>query len=117
MLAGARISVEIRVYSAVWALFGAGVFWLGMRRDDALLRWIGLGLLLLTTFKVFLFDMARLSGVIRVGSFVGLGLVLLAIAWVARRFAAAPPPGPGDLLTIKPSARRERRYGRRQRSS
>jgi len=117
MSTGAIGSVEMWVYSAVWALFGAGVFWLGMRRGDPLLRWIGLGLLLLTTFKVFLFDMARLSGVIRVGSFVGLGLVLLAIAWAARRFAATPPPGPGDLLTIKPSARRERRHGRRQRSS
>jgi len=112
-------SVEMWVYSAVWALFGAGVFWLGMRRSDPLLRWIGLGLLLLTTLKVFLFDMAQLGGFIRVASFVGLGLVLLAIAWAARRFAATPngPPGPGDLLTIKPSARRERRYGRRQRSS
>ncbi|MBC7767753.1 MAG: DUF2339 domain-containing protein, partial [Phycisphaerales bacterium] len=116
MADGAAGSVEMWVYSAVWALFGAGAFWLGMRRGDPLLRWAGLGLLLLTTLKVFLFDMARLDGVIRVASFVGLGLVLLAIAWAARRFAVAPPPAPGDLLAIKPSARRGRRYGRRQRS-
>ena len=109
-------NVEMWVYSAAWALFGAAVFWLGMRRNDALLRWIGLGLLLLTTLKVFLFDMAQLGGFIRVASFVGLGLVLLAIAWAARRFAAAPP-APTDLLAIKPSARRGRRHGRRQRSS
>lgn len=117
MNVGAPEGAEMWIYSAVWALFGAGVFWLGMRRNDPLLRWIGLGLLLLTTLKVFLFDMARLGGVTRVASFVGLGLVLLAIAWAARRFAAAPPPSPTDLLPIKPSARRERRYGRRQRSS
>lgn len=117
MATGAAGGVEMWVYSAVWALFGAGVFWLGMRWGDPLLRWIGLGLLLLTTLKVFLFDMGRLGGFIRVASFVGLGLVLLGIAWAARRFAAAPPPGPGDLLPIKPSARRGKRYGRRQRSS
>lgn len=111
------ISAEMWVYSAVWALFGAAVFWLGMRRNDPLLRWIGLGLLLLTTLKVFLVDMGQLGGVTRVASFVGLGLVLLGIAWAARRFAAAPPPAPTDLLQIKPSARRERRHGRRQRSS
>ncbi len=114
---GAPEGAEMWIYSAVWALFGAGAFWFGMRRNDPLLRWIGLGLLLLTTLKVFLFDMARLGGVTRVASFVGLGLVLLAIAWAARRFAAAPPPSPTDLLPIKPSARRERRHGRRQRSS
>lgn len=117
MFSGAAQGAEMWIYSAVWALFGAAVFWLGMRRNDPLLRWIGLGLLLLTTLKVFLVDMARLGGVTRVASFVGLGLVLLAIAWAARRFAAAPPPAPTDLLQIKPSARRERRHGRRQRSS
>lgn len=117
MSIGAPDGAEMWIFSAVWALFGAAVFWLGMRLNDPLLRWIGLGLLLLTTLKVFLFDMARLGGVTRVASFVGLGLVLLAIAWAARRFAAAPPPEPTDLLQIKPSARRGRRYGRRQRSS
>lgn len=77
--------VEMWTYSAVWAVYGAGLFWLGARREDALLRWSGLGLLLLTTAKVFLFDMAQLSGVVRVGSFVGLGAVLLGVAWAARR--------------------------------
>lgn len=117
MNAAPATEVEMWTYSAVWALFGAGVFWLGMRRRDPVLRWSALAILLATTAKVFLFDMARLSGVVRVASFIGLGLVLLAIAWAARRFGTPPPPGPGDLLTITPSARRERRYGRRQRSS
>lgn len=114
-LAQSATQTELWIYSAAWALFGAAVFWLGSRRDDALMRWCGLALLLITTAKVFLVDMARLSGLVRVLSFLGLGAVLLAIAWIARR-AAPPKPKPTDLLPITPSARRGTRRGRRQRS-
>ncbi len=84
--------VEMWTYSAVWALYGAGVFALGVRRNDALARWSGLVLLLISAAKVFLFDTAQLAGINRVGSVLGLGIVLLAIAWAARRFAIAAKP-------------------------
>jgi uncharacterized membrane protein len=89
MAAGAIGGVEMWAYSAVWALCGAGLFALGIRRSDSWLRWMGIALVLITTAKVFLIDMAQLSGFVRVGSFVGLGAVLLAIAWAARRNANA----------------------------
>jgi uncharacterized membrane protein len=38
------------------------------------------------------------------------------VAWFSRTFRPEPPQAPGDLLTIKPSGRRERRHGRRQRT-
>lgn len=38
------------------------------------------------------------------------------IAWFSRTLRPAPPQAPGELLTIKPSGRRERRHGRRQRT-
>lgn len=38
------------------------------------------------------------------------------VAWFSRTFRPQPPQAPGDLLTIKPSGRRERRHGRRQRT-
>jgi uncharacterized membrane protein len=117
MRAGAVGSVEMWTYSAVSAVFGAGVFGLGLRRGDAMLRWIGLAVLLATTAKVFVLDTERLGGFIRALSAIGLAVVLFVVAWIARTYRPAPPPGPGDLLTIKPSARRERRHGRRQRSS
>ncbi len=82
-------NVEMWTYSAVWALLGAALFALGTHRADAWARWVGLAFLLITTAKVFLIDMAELSGLVRVGSFVGLGGMLLAIAWFARR-ASAP---------------------------
>jgi uncharacterized membrane protein len=82
-------SLETWSYSALWALFGAGVWALGARRGDAALRWSGLGLLLLVTAKVILFDTATLSGVIRAASVIGLALVLILVALAARRFGGA----------------------------
>ncbi|MBL8542367.1 MAG: DUF2339 domain-containing protein [Hyphomonadaceae bacterium] len=117
MPSAATTSVEMWTYSAVWALFGAAVFWEGMRRGSAMLRWIGLVLLLITTAKVFLFDMARLNGFVRVLSFLGLGVVLLAIAWAARRSGSGAPPAtsaPDASPPPTPAARRERRHDRRR---
>jgi uncharacterized membrane protein len=42
----------------------------------------------LTVAKVFLIDMAGLSGLLRVAAFLGLGLALAALAWLDRRIAA-----------------------------
>jgi uncharacterized membrane protein len=109
------LPVEMWSYSAVWALFGAAVFGLGLRRDDALLRWAGLVILVAVAGKVALLDTARLGGFMRAASVLGLAAVLVGVSWVAR--TQRPMPGPGDLLTIKPSARRGRRHGRRQRST
>lgn len=105
---------ELWVYSAVWALFGAAALGLGTLRNDPVLRWIGLAALLLTTVKVFFIDTARLSGVIRAASFLGLGAIAAATTWLVRR--NRPSPEPGDLVTVKPSARRERRRVRRRKS-
>ena len=93
-------SLETWTYSAVWALYGLMVLAIGARQRLIALRWLGLAILLLTTGKVFLFDMAQLAGVIRAGSFLALGVVLLIGALAARRFgqptapAAQPPASP-----------------------
>jgi uncharacterized membrane protein len=111
-LTGAPVSdLEMWSYSAAWALFGAAVFALGLSRDGLVLRWAGLAILILATAKVALLDMAQLSGFIRAASTLGLAIVLLVVAWIARTHRARPT----DLLPITPSARRERRHGRRQR--
>jgi uncharacterized membrane protein len=51
----------------------------------------------LTIAKVFLIDMSGLSGLTRVVSFMGLGLALVALAWLNRKMTeqwdrGAPPP-------------------------
>ena len=110
--------VEMWSYSAAWAVFGAGAFVLGMRRSSAMLRWVGLAVLVGAWLYVVLLSLTQLRGLAQIGAMLGLALVLLAVAWLARSGKLLPqPPKPTDLLPITPSARRERRYGRRQRSS
>ena len=58
----------------------AGLFW---RKRDV--RLAGLGLLALTVGKVFLVDLAKLESMWRVGSFLAVGLVLLAGAFAYQR--------------------------------
>lgn len=82
-------SLETWTFSAVWALFGLLVLMGGARLGDRALRWLGLTVLLGTTLKVFLFDMATLEGVIRAASFLALGALLLIGALAARRLGAA----------------------------
>lgn len=106
--------VELWIYSAVWALFGTLVFWLGLRRNDALVRWCGLAILVATTLCVYFLIFTRLTGFIRAITAIGLATVLFVVAWLARTYR--PAPKPTDLVNVTPGARRERRYGRRQRS-
>lgn len=101
----APAGVEMWTYSAVLALLGASVLALGAVRDDATMRWSGLGLLFAATLKVFVFDMAQLSGVIRVASFVGLGVVFmltaLAMRKVSREGASPRPTAPHETPRVR----------------
>ena len=89
---------EYYAYSVVWllsafVLLGAGI---GLKRET--LRHAALAVLLLVVLKVFVFDMADLEGLYRVGSFLGLGLSLVVIGWLYQRFvfpaAALGPASP-----------------------
>ena len=51
-----------------------------------MLRYASLAVMLLVIAKVFLYDMANLSDLWRVLSFLGLGVSLLALTWVYQRF-------------------------------
>lgn len=102
--------LELWTYSAVWALFGGAVFWLGMRRADATLRWSGLSVLFGAAAYVFFLAFTRLTGFVQAGSMLGLATVLLIVAWFARTYRA---PSPEDLINVTPGVRRERRRARR----
>ena len=82
-------SLETWTFSAIWALYGLAALAIGAGRRDLSLRGFGLAVLLGTTAKVFLFDLARLEGVVRAASFLALGAVLLVGALAARRSVAA----------------------------
>lgn len=111
------LDLEMWTYSAVWALFGAGAFWLGAERRDATLRWSALAILLGAAAYVFFLTLTRLRGVVQIGSALGLAVVLLGVAWFARTYQVGPRlAGSRDMQAITPSARREKRRGRRYRS-
>jgi uncharacterized membrane protein len=69
--------------SALWATAGLGGLAAGLAWRRRALRVAGLGLLLVTAAKVFLVDLATLTSVYRVASFVAVGLLLLlgAVVW------------------------------------
>ena len=87
---GAHESIETWTFSALWAVFGLGALVTGgIRRAGGLtLRWIGLAVLTGALVKVLLFDMERLNGVIRAGSFLAVGALLIFAALAARRLDA-----------------------------
>ena len=85
-------SVETWAFSAIWGLYGFGLLiWGGVRRSNDL-RLAGLAVLAVTLAKIFLFDMDRLDGVIRAGSFLAVGALLLAAAVIMRRLGATAAP-------------------------
>jgi uncharacterized membrane protein len=55
-----------------------------------------MGLLLVVVAKLFLADMAGLEGLWRVASFMGLGLSLLALAYLYQKQIAKHASGPTD---------------------
>jgi len=88
---------ELYAYSGAWLGFGAFLLALGIRQGAPALRRAALAVMALTVAKVFLVDMAELVGLLRVLSFLGLGLALIALGWVYRRFVvsgATAPPAP-----------------------
>jgi uncharacterized membrane protein len=90
--AGESTVAERYSYSAAWILFGAALLVLGILRRGKALRYASLAVMLLSVGKVFLYDTANLSDLYRVFSFLGLGVSLLALAWVYQRFVFREMP-------------------------
>lgn len=90
-------SGELYSYSLVWLLMAASAILTGSLRQWIRLYQAGMLLLLITIAKIFLIDMSDLTGLLRVASFMGLGLCLLGLAfahqWLSlRRAAVSEPP-------------------------
>lgn len=81
-------------YSIAWALFALILLGTGVRLRSPAARYSGLGLLLVTLLKVFFYDLWQLGGLYRVGSLVGLAVVLLLVSYLYHRFRGDPPEAP-----------------------
>ena len=81
---------ELYTYSVVWLVYAAGLLALAFLWSNAVLRYASLGIVLLAVGKVFLIDMAELTGLLRAVSFAGLGLTLIGIGLFYQRVVFAP---------------------------
>lgn len=75
----ARVANEAYGYSLAFLLLSIGLIVAGVRLPDKALRLAGLVLLTATIVKVFLFDASALTGLLRILSFLVLGVALIGI--------------------------------------
>jgi uncharacterized membrane protein len=82
---GPTTDAEQYTYSAVWLAFGVALLALGVLLRSQPVRFASAAVVTLTVLKVFLIDMHDLTGIYQGLSFIGLGVVLLAIGWFYQR--------------------------------
>lgn len=81
---------ELYTYTIVWLVLAIACLLAGSIRFGANVYRAGFGLMMIVIAKIFLFDMADLEGLLRVASFMGLGLSLLGLAYLYQRFNLSP---------------------------
>ncbi|MBR0655490.1 DUF2339 domain-containing protein [Plastoroseomonas arctica] len=82
---------ELYAYTGAWLLLAGCLLALGIRQRIPALRLAALTVMAVTVGKAFVIDMSSLVGLWRALSFFGLGLALIALAWVYRRFVVVAP--------------------------
>jgi len=85
------LDAELWAWSGAWLAYGALLLAGGIRLGVRALRLAALAIIGLATAKVFLVDMGGLVGLWRVLSFLGLGLALIGLGAVYRRFVVVTP--------------------------
>lgn len=83
-------SGELYTYTIVWLVMSVACLLAGSIRYGNSVYKAGFGLMMLVIGKIFLLDMADLEGLLRVASFMGLGLSLLGLAYLYQRFNLSP---------------------------
>jgi uncharacterized membrane protein len=73
------------IYSGLAMLYGFGLLAVGFWQRSSALRWQALILIFGTIAKVFLYDLSNLTGILRVLSFLALGVLLMAASFIYQR--------------------------------
>jgi uncharacterized membrane protein len=89
LLDGPTSDGEFLAWSAAWLGWSGVLLALGIRTRSRPLRATALVVASLALAKAFLFDLGELTGLYRAASFLALGLALIAVGWLYRRFVAA----------------------------
>ncbi|MGY8662765.1 DUF2339 domain-containing protein [Bradyrhizobium sp. UFLA05-109] len=94
LLYGATTGAEQYTYSIGWLGFGVVLLGVGLLVNSERARLASAVVIALTILKAFVIDMSTLTGVWRALSFMGLGIVLVAIGWLYQRilFRRQAPP-------------------------
>ena len=77
-------------YSLAWGLFAFALLAVGFKINNPPTRYCGMGLLVFTLAKLFLHDLWRLGGMYRIGSLIGLAVVLIVVSFIYQRFFSSP---------------------------
>jgi hypothetical protein len=72
--------------SICWAIYALVLLSIGMWKRATGLRWISLGMLIITIAKVFLYDLGELKDLYRVMSLLGLAVSLILVSLAYQRF-------------------------------
>ena len=85
-------SMGFGIVSALWALHGVTLVWLGLTRHSRPRRMIGFALLGLAVAKTLLIDTSQLAEVYRIVSYLASGLLLLLGGYFYQRYSRHPEP-------------------------
>ena len=87
---GATVSQDL-TYTIGWLTFGMLMLAAGIYAHNRPSRMAAVALIAVTAFKCFLYDLASLGGLYRVGSFVGLAVALALVSLALQKFVLARP--------------------------
>ncbi|WGL16471.1 DUF2339 domain-containing protein [Microbulbifer bruguierae] len=93
------VTGELYSYSAVWLILAVAAILLGSWRGWRGCYQGGMAVLAVVIVKLFLVDMSGLEGLLRVASFMGLGLALLAIAYLHQKLGGGSAPSDNKAAT------------------
>ena len=86
---GVTIAQDL-TYTIAWLAFGLVLLAAGIAARAKVARFAAVGLITVTTFKCFLYDLSSLEGLYRVGAFLGLGISLALVSLVLQKYVLAP---------------------------
>ncbi len=89
-------------YSLSWGVFAFSMLIIGFKWKNTPVRFSGMGLLVVTLLKLFLHDLWRLGGLYRIGSLIGLAVLLMLISFIYQRFLSSPSAPPGTRTAEPP---------------
>ena len=73
-------------YTIAWAIFALLLMIVGIRQRNQPTRYAGIGLMAVTLLKLFLYDMASLTQLYRVGAFVGIAAIAMLTSLIYQKF-------------------------------